>query len=159
VLEVSKAEALISTKVDRASRCTEDFAGLIRLSEEQGCRLIVLRWALTPSWTVWRPPTMTSASLRGTANRSKFARASHALTRGSGIVQPQWTLRSTPSVWSSCSYFGQILVDRSDCYGALPRPRRFVWIRDPERKPPTRADMRVSPLRAESHAEAFAEMA
>ena len=41
LLEAGEAEALIFTKVDRASRCTEDFARLIRLSEEQGWRLIV----------------------------------------------------------------------------------------------------------------------
>jgi hypothetical protein len=33
LLEVGEAEALIFTNVDRASRCTEDFARLIRLSE------------------------------------------------------------------------------------------------------------------------------
>jgi DNA invertase Pin-like site-specific DNA recombinase len=41
LLEASESEALIFTKVDRASRCTEDFARLIRLSEEQDWRLIV----------------------------------------------------------------------------------------------------------------------
>jgi DNA invertase Pin-like site-specific DNA recombinase len=41
LLEAGESEALIFTKVDRASRCTEDFARLIRLSEEQGWRLIV----------------------------------------------------------------------------------------------------------------------
>jgi hypothetical protein len=38
LLEAGEAEALIFTKVDRASRCTEDFARLIRLSEEQDWR-------------------------------------------------------------------------------------------------------------------------
>jgi Resolvase, N terminal domain len=41
LLEAGESEALIFTKVDRASRCTEDFARLIHLSEEQGWRLIV----------------------------------------------------------------------------------------------------------------------
>jgi len=41
LLSVGEAKALIFTKVDRASRCTEDFARLIRLSEEQDWRLIV----------------------------------------------------------------------------------------------------------------------
>ena len=41
LLEAGESEAMIFTKVDRASRCTEDFARLIRLSEEQGWRLIV----------------------------------------------------------------------------------------------------------------------
>jgi DNA invertase Pin-like site-specific DNA recombinase len=41
LLETGESEALIFTKVDRASRCTEDFARLIRLSDEQGWRLIV----------------------------------------------------------------------------------------------------------------------
>jgi DNA invertase Pin-like site-specific DNA recombinase len=41
LLEVGEVGALIFTKVDRASRCTEDFAWLIRLSEEQGWRLVV----------------------------------------------------------------------------------------------------------------------
>jgi DNA invertase Pin-like site-specific DNA recombinase len=41
LLETGEAEALIFTEVDRASRCTEDFSRLIRLSEKQGWRLIV----------------------------------------------------------------------------------------------------------------------
>jgi hypothetical protein len=41
LLEPQEAVALISTKVDRASRCTENFARLLRMSEEQGWRLIV----------------------------------------------------------------------------------------------------------------------
>jgi hypothetical protein len=41
LLEAGEADALIFTKVDRASRCTEDFARLLRMSEEQGWRLIV----------------------------------------------------------------------------------------------------------------------
>ena len=41
LLEARESQALIFTKVDRASRRTEDFARLIRLSEEQGWRLIV----------------------------------------------------------------------------------------------------------------------
>jgi hypothetical protein len=41
LLEAGESEALIFPKVDRASRCTEDFAQLIRLSEEQDWRLIV----------------------------------------------------------------------------------------------------------------------
>jgi hypothetical protein len=41
LLEAGESEALIFTKVDRASRCTEDFARLIRLSEEQDWRPIV----------------------------------------------------------------------------------------------------------------------
>ena len=41
LLEAGEVEALIFTKVDRASQCTEDSARLIRLSEEQGSRLIV----------------------------------------------------------------------------------------------------------------------
>ena len=41
LLEAGESEALIFTKVDRASRCTEDFARLIRLSEEQDWLLIV----------------------------------------------------------------------------------------------------------------------
>jgi DNA invertase Pin-like site-specific DNA recombinase len=40
-LEACESQALIFTKVDRASRCTEDFARLIRVSEEQDWRLIV----------------------------------------------------------------------------------------------------------------------
>ena len=43
LLEAGESEALIFTKVDRASRCTEDFARLIRLSEEQDWLLIVKR--------------------------------------------------------------------------------------------------------------------
>jgi hypothetical protein len=38
LLETGESEALIFTKVDRASRCTEDFARLLRLSEEHGPR-------------------------------------------------------------------------------------------------------------------------
>ena len=41
LLEAGESEALIFTKVDRASRCTEDFARLLRLSEERDWRLIV----------------------------------------------------------------------------------------------------------------------
>jgi DNA invertase Pin-like site-specific DNA recombinase len=41
LLKAGESEPLIFTKVDRASRYTEDFARLIRLSEEQGWRLIV----------------------------------------------------------------------------------------------------------------------
>jgi DNA invertase Pin-like site-specific DNA recombinase len=41
LLEAGDADALIFTKVDRASRCTEDFARLRRMSEEQGWRLVV----------------------------------------------------------------------------------------------------------------------
>jgi len=41
LLEAGESEAVIFTKVDRASCCTEDFARLLRLSEEQGWRLIV----------------------------------------------------------------------------------------------------------------------
>ena len=41
LLEAGEVGALIFTKVDRASRCTEDFARLLRLSEEQDWRLIV----------------------------------------------------------------------------------------------------------------------
>jgi DNA invertase Pin-like site-specific DNA recombinase len=41
LFEVGEAEALILTKVDRASRCTEDLARLLRLSDVQGWRLIV----------------------------------------------------------------------------------------------------------------------
>jgi DNA invertase Pin-like site-specific DNA recombinase len=40
-LEAGEVEAPIFTNVDRSSRCTEDFAQLIRLSEEEGWRLIV----------------------------------------------------------------------------------------------------------------------
>lgn len=40
-MEAGESAALIFTKVDRASRCTEDFARLIRLFDEQGWRLIV----------------------------------------------------------------------------------------------------------------------
>ena len=36
LLEAGESEALIFTKVDRVSRCTEDFARLLCLSEEQG---------------------------------------------------------------------------------------------------------------------------
>jgi hypothetical protein len=35
LVEAGESEALIFTKVDHASRCTEDFARLLRLSEEQ----------------------------------------------------------------------------------------------------------------------------
>jgi DNA invertase Pin-like site-specific DNA recombinase len=42
LLEAGESEALIFTKVDRASRCTEDFARLLRLSEEKDWRLIVI---------------------------------------------------------------------------------------------------------------------
>jgi DNA invertase Pin-like site-specific DNA recombinase len=41
LLEAGEPEALIFTKVDHASRCTEDFARLLRISEEQSWRLIV----------------------------------------------------------------------------------------------------------------------
>ena len=41
LLEAGEAQALIFTKVERAGRCTEDFARLIRLSEEQDWQLIV----------------------------------------------------------------------------------------------------------------------
>ena len=41
LLEAGEVGALIFTKVDRASRCTEDYARLIRLSEEQDWQLIV----------------------------------------------------------------------------------------------------------------------
>jgi DNA invertase Pin-like site-specific DNA recombinase len=41
LLDAGESEALIFTKVDRASRCTEDFARLIRLSEKQDWRLIL----------------------------------------------------------------------------------------------------------------------
>ena len=43
-----ESEALIFTKVDCVSRCTEDFARLIRLSEEQGWRGYRQRAAYAP---------------------------------------------------------------------------------------------------------------
>jgi DNA invertase Pin-like site-specific DNA recombinase len=39
---IEPIRTLIFTKVDRASRCTEDFARLLRLSEEKDWRLIVI---------------------------------------------------------------------------------------------------------------------
>ena len=36
LLEAGESEAMIFTRVDRASRCTEDFARRLRLSGEQG---------------------------------------------------------------------------------------------------------------------------
>jgi hypothetical protein len=39
LLAAGEVGALIFTKVDRASRCTEDYARLIRLSEEQDWQL------------------------------------------------------------------------------------------------------------------------
>jgi DNA invertase Pin-like site-specific DNA recombinase len=39
--KAGESEALVFTKVDRASSCIEDFARLLRLSEEQEWRLIV----------------------------------------------------------------------------------------------------------------------
>jgi DNA invertase Pin-like site-specific DNA recombinase len=41
LLEAKQAEVLIFTRVDRASRKTEDFARLISLSEQQGWQIIV----------------------------------------------------------------------------------------------------------------------
>jgi DNA invertase Pin-like site-specific DNA recombinase len=49
LLEAGEAEALIFTHVDRASRCTVDFARLIRLSEEQGWRLVVTEMGIDTS--------------------------------------------------------------------------------------------------------------
>jgi DNA invertase Pin-like site-specific DNA recombinase len=52
LLEAGEVGAQIFTKVDRASRCAEDFAWLIRLSEEQDWRLIVTEMGIdTPTPT------------------------------------------------------------------------------------------------------------
>jgi hypothetical protein len=57
--EAGESEALIFTKVDRASRCTEDFARLIRLSDDRhqnGDRHAQAdgagRWH---TWPLWSP--------------------------------------------------------------------------------------------------------
>lgn len=41
LLEAGEADALVFTKVDRASRCTEDFARLLRTADEQGWQIVV----------------------------------------------------------------------------------------------------------------------
>jgi len=61
LLAAGESEALIFTKVDRASRCTEDFARLIRMSEEQGGGLS----AITQPQQMAKHPHQTAATVPG----------------------------------------------------------------------------------------------
>jgi hypothetical protein len=84
LLEAGESEALIFTKVDRASRCTEDFARLIRLSEEQDWRLIVTEMGIdtrTPMgkamahWPLCSPSWSATSSGSVPARRCRSRRA------------------------------------------------------------------------------------
>ena len=72
------------TKVDRASRCTEDFARLLRLSEEQGWRLIVTEMGIdtrTPMGKVPLPYLQPWRQLPCTCSRDCHSRLSRRARR------------------------------------------------------------------------------
>jgi hypothetical protein len=84
LLDVGEVGALIFTKVDRASRCTEDFARLIRLSEEQGRRLIVTEMGIdsrTPMGKAMAHMAGSSRSLSATSSGCVPARRSGSRRR------------------------------------------------------------------------------
>jgi hypothetical protein len=88
LLEVGEVGALIFTKVDRASRCTEDFAWLIRLSEEQGWRLIVTEIGIdtrTPMGRAMAHMAVVFAELERDFIRSR-TREALAVRRDHGVV-------------------------------------------------------------------------
>jgi DNA invertase Pin-like site-specific DNA recombinase len=94
LLDARESEALIFTKEDRASRCTEDFARLIRLSEEQDWRLIVTEMGIdtrTPMGK--RRMAVVLAELERDFIRSR-TRESLAVRRDHGVVLGR--LRSAP---------------------------------------------------------------
>jgi DNA invertase Pin-like site-specific DNA recombinase len=96
LLEVGKVGALIFTNVDRASRCTEDFARLIRLSEEQGWRLIVTEMGIdtrTPMGKAMAHMALVFAELERDFIRSR-TREALAVRRDHGVVLGR--PRSTP---------------------------------------------------------------
>jgi DNA invertase Pin-like site-specific DNA recombinase len=83
LLEAGESEALIFTKVHRASRHTEDLARLIRLSEEQGWRLIVTEMGIDTStpmgkamahWPLCSPSWSATSSGRAPARRCRSRR-------------------------------------------------------------------------------------
>lgn len=91
-MEAGESEALIFTKVDRPSRCTEDFARLIRLSEEQGWRLIVTEIGIDTrmpmgkamaTWPWCSPNWSGTSSAAAQGRRWQYAR-----TRESSSVEP-----------------------------------------------------------------------
>ena len=76
LLEAGEVGALIFTKVDRASRCTEDFARLIRLSEEQDWRLIVTEMGIdtrTPTGKAMAHMAVVFAELRARLHQKPYA--------------------------------------------------------------------------------------
>jgi DNA invertase Pin-like site-specific DNA recombinase len=94
LLEVGESEALIFTKVDRASRCTEDFARLIRLSDEQHWRLIVAEMGIeTPMGKAMAHMAVVFAELERDFIRSR-TREALALRWDHGVVLGR--PRSTP---------------------------------------------------------------
>ena len=88
LLEAGESEALIFTKVNRASRCTEDFARLLRLSEEQGWRLIVTEMGIdtrTPMGKAMAHMAVVFAELERDFIRSR-TREALALRKEQGVV-------------------------------------------------------------------------
>ena len=88
LLEAGEADALIFTKVDRASRCTEDFARLLRMSEEQGWRLIVTEMGIdtrTPIGKAMAHMAVVFAELERDFIRSR-TREALAVRRDHGVV-------------------------------------------------------------------------
>ena len=74
LLEAGEVGALIFTKVDRASRCTEDFARLIRLSEGPDWRRIVTEMGIDT-----RTPTGKAMEHMAVDSRSSSATSSEAV--------------------------------------------------------------------------------
>jgi DNA invertase Pin-like site-specific DNA recombinase len=96
LLDAGESEALIFTKVDRASRCTEDFARLLRISEEQGWRLIVTELGIdtrAPMGKAMAHMAVVFAELEGDLIRSR-TREAQAVRREHGVVLGR--PRSTP---------------------------------------------------------------
>jgi DNA invertase Pin-like site-specific DNA recombinase len=89
LLDRGEVGALIFTKVDRASRCTEDFARLIRLSEEQDWRLIVTEMGIdthTPMGKAMAHMAVVFAELERDFIRSR-TREALAVRRDHGVVR------------------------------------------------------------------------
>ena len=93
---IEPIRTLIFTKVDRASRFTEDFAGLLRLSEVQGWRLIVTEMGIDtrmPMGKAMAHMAVVFAELERDFIRSR-TREALAVCRDQGVVLGR--PRSTP---------------------------------------------------------------
>ena len=99
LLEAGEADAL--TKVDRASRCTEDFARLLRMAEEQGWRLVVTEMGIetrTPMGKAMAHMAGAFAELERDFTRSRivrrwpYAKTRESSSAGQDLRRTTWLL-------------------------------------------------------------------